>query len=439
MAPRSNQKTLMYYGWHIVAVAFAANFMAVGTGLYAFNAFLEPVCQAREWSRTQVSIALMLGTPCGLLAQLVYGTLILRLGVKRLMVFGAVTAGLAFMLIFRATHLWQFYLLYMLLYVGNGAYGGIVANAAVSNWFVKKRGKALGIATAGMTLSGAVLPFAAMLMIFHMGMEAAAIFIGAAILAVAPLALLVIVNWPEDRGLLPDGEPHDEDSGTTDPFADGLSTGIASPGLPLKPVASMDTGNTRDNDQFHWPLSRLIRTPAFWKLGGAYAMTLIGVVGVMSQMKPRFVDIGFSDTTAMGMMAVAALAGTAGKYIWGLFCDFFPAARVAAAMMAVNAVGLVVALIAHSMAGMVIFVLIFGFAMGGVMSTYPAIVADFFGRRAFPAVYRFMALFLILQMLGFVIAGLSFDLTGSYDAAYAVFILLDVLGVVTVLSVKRPD
>ncbi|MDY6905001.1 MAG: MFS transporter [Thermodesulfobacteriota bacterium] len=422
----------VYYGWYIVAVAFVANFMAVGTGLYAVNAFLEPLCQARGWTRTQVSLALMLGTPFGLTAQLVYGTLILRLGIKRLMVFGAIIAGTAFALIFRVSSLWQFYLLYILLYIGNGAYGGIVANAAVSNWFVNKRGKALGIATAGMTLSGAILPFVAMVMIVHLGMETTALIVGMAILSVAPLALLVIVNWPEDRGLLPDGETNHTVEMDTGPVNSSVAAGIVTPGLSYEAIEG-DTGKTA------WSLSQLLITPAFWKLGMAYAMTLIGVVGVMSQLKPRFVDIGLSDTAAMAMMAAAALAGTIGKYIWGLFCDYFSASRVAAAMMTVNAMGLVVALLAHSLTSMVAFVLVFGFAMGGVMSTYPAIVADFFGRTVFPAVYRYMALFLILQMLGYMIAGLSFDLTGSYDTAYAIFILLNVLGAFTVLSVRRPD
>lgn len=422
----------VYYGWYIVAIAFIANFMAVGTGLYAVNAFLEPVCQAREWTRTQVSLALMLGTPFGLLAQLVYGTLILRLGIKRLMVFGAVIGGTAFTLIFRVSSLWQFYLLYILLYMGNGAYGGIVANAAVSNWFVSKRGKALGIATAGMTLSGAILPFAAMVMIVHLGMETAALVVGLAIFSVGPLALLVVVNWPEDRGLLPDGKINHDGPVDAGPHNSSAASGIVTPGLSYETLEG-DTGKPA------WPLSRLVKTPAFWKLGMAYAMTLIGVVGVMSQLKPRFVDIGLSDTVAMTMMAGAALAGTVGKYVWGMFCDYFAASRVAAAMMAVNAIGLLVALFANSMAGMAVFVLVFGFAMGGVMSTYPTIVADFFGRRAFSAVYRFMALFLILQMLGYMIAGLSFDLTGSYDTAYGIFILLNVMGVATVLSVRRPD
>ncbi|MFP4446740.1 MAG: hypothetical protein ACLFPD_10905, partial [Desulfosudaceae bacterium] len=78
-----------YYGWYIVALAFVANFLSVGTGFYAFNAFMEPLCREYHWTRTQVNIALMIGTPFGFLGQFVFGTLVMRMGVRKLMVAGS--------------------------------------------------------------------------------------------------------------------------------------------------------------------------------------------------------------------------------------------------------------------------------------------------------------------------------------------------------------
>lgn len=422
----------VFYGWYIVAIAFLANFMAVGTGFYAFNAFLEPLCAAHGWTRTQVNMALMLGTPFGLLGQFFFGTLVMRMGVKRLMITGSLISGTAFMLLFQVSSLWLFYVLYILLYVGNGAYGGIVASSAVSNWFVRKRGQALGIATAGMSLSGALLPFGAMIMITRMGMGTTAILIGAAVLTVAPLCRLVIVNWPEDRGLQPDGAS-EPPAGEEPKLPGNLAMGITTSGLPVEPSCPISDGPTA------WPFSRLVKTSAFWKVGLAYAMAMIGVVGVMSQLKPRFVEVGFSDTTAMLLMAATALAGTIGKYVWGALCDFIAAPKMASTIMAINSIGLFSALFVHSPAATFLFICLFGFAMGGVMSTYPIIVADLFGRKAFASVFRFMAVFLMIQMLGFGIAGVSFDRFGSYTPAYILFVVLDVIAALLVFSVKRPQ
>ena len=187
-----------------------------------------------------------------------------------------------------------------------------------------------------------------------------------------------------------------------------------------------------------WTLGRLIRVPAFWQLGLAYTMVMMGVVGVMSQLKPRFVDVGFSDTTAMTLMAVTALFGAVGKYSWGMLCDFVNPTRVVSVIMVANGIGLIAALAANSAVAVGVFIFLFGFAMGGVMATYPIIVGELFGRESFASVFRFMAVFLVAQLAGYIIAGLSFDLSGSYNTAYILFLVLDIIAAVIVLSVKRP-
>lgn len=405
----------IYYGWYVAAAAFWAYFLSTGTGFYAFNAFLEPLCQIRGWTRTDLNLALVIGTVFGFSSQYIYGTILMKTGVRPLMLAGSLTAGISFMCIVRVDSLWQFYLFYSLLFIGNGAYGGIVAGAAVNNWFVEKRGKAVGLATAGMSLSGAVLPLAALFLIQKTGMELAALVIGLVMAAFGPLAWLVVRDWPEDLGLVPDGFPACSAGYGPDPIREPRTSAPANP----------------------WPLSRLLRTDAFWKLGLGFGLMMIGTVGVMSQLKPRFSDIGFSAPTAMMMMAAASLCGAAGKYIWGMMCDRFPPGRVAVAMATANAAGLGLGLLKQSTAALAIFIPLFGFSMGGIMSTFPIIVAARFGRKNFAGVLRYISFFLILQLFGYLIAGRGYDLTGSYDGAYGIFLGLDVIAVILLISLKK--
>lgn len=411
-----------YYGWYIVVVAVLANFMAVGSGFYALNAFLEPVCQLRQWSRTDINLAATIGTFCGFAGQFVYGTLVSRIGPRILMALGALAAGISFIFLFRMALLWQFYVFYILLFLFNGAYGGIVANTAVSNWFVTQRGKALGLTTAGISLSGAVLPFFAMILIFKSGIQTAALIIGLCMMLISPIAWLVVRDWPEKYGISPE------------------SVGL--PGVPLAPpVSGRENTPAKINLSTHhpytpWTLAMLIRSDVFWKIGTAYGLMMIGVVGIMSQLKPRFSDIGFNSVDAMGMMAVTALIGAAGKWLWGSFCDRFDATRVAAVMAGAIAVGMFFSLWEPTVWTLVIFIVVFGFSMGGVLSTFPVIVAERFGREAFPEVFRFLYMFLVLQMTGYLISGLSYDLTGSYDAAYGFYMVLDVIAFLLLIRVK---
>ena len=411
-----------YYGWYIAIVAVLANFMAVGSGFYALNAFLEPVSQLRQWSRTDINLAVTLGTFCGFVGQFVYGTVVINAGPRILMTLGALGAGISFIFLFQMTSLWGFYLFYILLFLSNGAYGGIVANTAVSNWFVAQRGKALGLTTAGISLSGAVLPFIAMVLILDRGVASAAFIIGLGMIFISPVAWLVVRDWPEKYGFKPDG--------------------AGPPGAPLAPTVSgrndialkFDLGSNAADEA--WSFTAMFRTTAFWKIGMAYGLMMIGVVGVMSQLKPRFSDIGFNSVDAMGLMSITALIGAAGKYFWGTFCDRFAATRVAAVMAAAIAGGMFFSLCSPSVWSLIMFIVIFGFSMGGVLSTFPVIVAERFGREGFPRVYRFLYMFLVLQMAGYLISGLSYDLTGSYDAAYALYLVLDAIACILLLRVK---
>jgi OFA family oxalate/formate antiporter-like MFS transporter len=410
-----------YYGWYITAVSFWGYFLSTGTGFYAFNAFLEPLCTARDWTRTDLNLALVIGTVFGFLSQYIYGTIVMQTGIRRLMLLGSSVAGGAFILFARVDSLWQFYLCYIFLFIGNGAYGGIVAGTAVNNWFVKKRGTAMGLATAGMSVSGAVLPMAALMLIRYSGIENAAFCIGLLIIGFGPLAWFLVRDWPEELGLTPEG----------------LLPENSEHPLPVVPTPlqiHLAPGRPRGTQ---WPLSRLAASPVFWKIGFSFGLMMIGTVGVMSQLKPRFSDIGFSSVTAMLMMAATALAGAMGKYSWGFLCDRLAPRWVVAAMALFNCIGLGLGLINHSSAALMIFIPVFGFAMGGIMSTLPVMVATFFGRKNFSSVLRYISIFLVLQMFGYLIAGQSYDITGSYDAAYMVFIGLDLISVLLLLSLKQ--
>ena len=391
-----------------------ANFLSVGTGFYIFNAFMEPLQKARGWSRTDINIALVIGMFFGILSQFIYGGLVTWLGPRLLMFLGPFLSGTAFILLFRTEHIGFFYLWCMVLFMGNAAYGGIVSNTAVSNWFEEKRGRALGFATAGVSFSGAVLPFIAMMIILHSGLSQAAIQIGLLITLFGPLAWMVVRNWPEEHGLLPDGKSPES----------------------LELQASSSTNYPAAEPILH--IKELLRMGAFWKIGLSFGLGMIGIVGVMTQLKPRFVDEGFGDLKGMGLMAATALIGAFGKYFWGALCDRYDSRRVVASLFLLNAIGLLFSLIHGELLALMLFILIFGFAMGGIMSTYPIIVADFFGRKQFPSVMKFISFFFLIQVSGYVISGQSFDHTGSYDLAYKIYILLFFAAFILLGSVKRP-
>lgn len=187
----------LFYGWYIVAISLLCRFMSTGVGFYIFNAFMDPLCKTRGWSRLDINFAPMLGNAVGVINIFVFGTLVMRVGPRWLMTIGPVISGLAFAGLGLAEQLWQFYGFFLLMILGNGAMAGVVSDTVVNNWFEKDRGKALGLSTVGVSLSGAVLPFTAMVIIERASLLSAFIWIGAAIVSLAPAAWFVVRDRAE--------------------------------------------------------------------------------------------------------------------------------------------------------------------------------------------------------------------------------------------------
>jgi OFA family oxalate/formate antiporter-like MFS transporter len=379
-----------------------AHFMSVGSGFYIFNTFMQPLCEVRGWTRTDVNLAIILGRIIKILGGLIYGSLVTRYGPRRLMTLGPIIGGLAFIFLLNSQWLWCFYVCSIILFIGNGSYGGVVANTAVNNWFKRRRGMAMGISTVGISLSGAVLPMIA-LWIFNNGdLTTSALCIGICILAMAPFAWFIVRDWPESSNSPSDEKMRQE--------------------FQSQQMQHITDKNPPDNENQLIDLPALIKDSRFWRIGLSYGFMMTGVVGVMTQLKPYFSDIGFSHMEAMVLMSSTAFMGAVGKCVWGILLDYFQYNRIVAMIALLNAIGLSFALLKWGYFTSLCFVVVFGFAMGGVLSTLPVIVASNYGRKSFPFVFKYISVFLILEVLGLVIAGQSFDRLGSYDFAYIVFI-----------------
>lgn len=418
----------VFYGWYIVLVSLLCRFMSTGVGFYAFNALMEPLCKERGWSRLDINLAPMLGNAVGVANMFVFGTLVMRIGPRTLMSVGPVISGLAFIYLGQVDTLWQFYTLFILMILGNGAMAGIVSDTVVNNWFNRSRGKALGLSTVGVSLSGAVLPFTAMLIIERFGLAHAFLWIGVAITLIAPLSWAIIKDTPERFGLAPDG--------IAVLPGGGLLNGAAPRSRRAQDQAKAQPSENAVAPSPPWTFTRAMSSPAFWKLSAAYAFAMMGVTGVMFQLAPRFQDLGYSRHQAMYCMSFTALIGAAGKYAWGALCDRFQPRKVVMALMVAAAVGLTLGMIKDSPLALVLFTVIYGFAMGGVVSTAPIMISDIFGREVYASMARFSSAAINLYFVSYFFMGWSFDRTGSYDSAYVLFILLFLVATSLIASIN---
>jgi OFA family oxalate/formate antiporter-like MFS transporter len=416
-----------FYGWNIVGLSFIASAMSMGVSAYTLGVFMRPMTEELGWSRAMISGTQSVSTfTTGLLAPLV-GPVLDRRGGKALMVVGAAISGTALICLSLVQHLWGFYLFRGLLFtVGQLGMGSLVINVAISNWFVRKRGRAIAIGAMGTSVAAMTLPIWSERLIADYGWRTAWIALGLLTwVLVIPAAALIMRRRPEDMGLQPDGDPD-----STQPAA-----ALAAP-----PGRVTEAQRSRDAV---WTRRAAMGTPALWLIIGAFGLASMGMGAMLLHLVPFLEDSGQSAAAAAGAITALGLAGLIFKPIWGMLIDRYPVRYCAMVEFLIcgSAVG---AILAAGNSGSVPFAYLatfyFGVGIGGVITVNEVVWANYFGRRTLGTVRSIAMPFQIISSAGGpLLAGIAYDRTGSYQGAFLFFIATYLLATVLMALLRAPQ
>ncbi|MFQ5513252.1 MAG: MFS transporter [Myxococcota bacterium] len=420
----------MFYGWRVVAVTFVTHFVSVGFIFYSYGAFFKALAAEFGGSRLSVSVGLsIMQLVTGLFAPFL-GRMLDRGSIRHIMTLGALLMGCGFVLCARIAELWQFYaVLGTLLAVGAAMLGGLAGSTLVANWFIARRGTALGVATMGISLSGLIMAPLATRLIATYGWRLTFVLYGVVVLVgVLPLAWLAIVNRPEDLDLLPDGSP--------DPARVAPRDALPEPVLPLAPGDQIIDHPAR----LEWSTLGALRDGNFWAIVVAAALNFCAMGAVLVHIIPHATDIGFSPDRAALVLSCMAGAGVIGKLLFGWLADRASVRLGFSLSSLLQAFGVFLLLDARGLGALLLSGAIFGLGMGGLVPLWGALVGAAFGRFAFGRVMGLMSpCMLPIQMLGVPFAGYVYDLRGSYDLALWIFIGLYAASLLTILRLRLPD
>ena len=391
----------LFYGWKLGLLASLGNFLIQGSAVYLMNAFIEPFTALYGWNRGDMGLALGIGSFCGMGCAPFLASLSMRFSLRYIMTLGAVVGGITLFMLARFTNLWLFTVNLSLLWIAGQACGGVIANALMSNWFIASRGRAFGMVNFGVSFSGAILPFVALVLLKTFSVQTASAILGSfALFVLAPAVWVLVRDTPESIGLTPDGTP-----------------------LACSPEESPAASEPSDVPN----VADLLRSPLVWRIGLAFGILLLTCAGVVGQLKPRFSDLGFSDFAAMSFMCATAFFTASGKYLWGWICDRYPPITVSRVLCIVSIGAYLLAFLPPNLPSVIVFTVVCGVTMGGYWTCLPAVVVNVFGRKHFMAVYRVVGIFIFLKSAGYIIMGKAHQLTGNYDAAFLFFCCLFVV------------
>ncbi len=409
----------VFYGWWIVLAAALMQWYGAGVWFYGFSVVFKSIITNFGWARAVTAGAFSLARLEGGLEGPIVGWLIDRIGPRRMAVFGAVVAGVGYVLLARMDSLVALYVLFgVVIAFGYNAGFSHAGTAAVANWFSRKRGRALGLYTLGAGLGGATIVPAIGWLIQEFGWRTTVALIGIGMwLIVLPLSL-VLRHKPEQYGQHPDGET---------PAPPSVGTGAS-----LVAVAS-DT----DEGDFTW--REALKTSTFWILLLGAGARSIGRSSVVLHEVAYLTDIGISEVAAavaLGMMVAISIPG---RLFFGWLGDRIDKRWVMMTTYLLQAVGVLVLAHVRTIEQVYVFLVFFGIGYVGAIPTFIAMRGEYFGRKAFATIQGIMRLFLMVPtVVGPIFAGFVYDSTGSYYNAFMLFALLYVLGAVVIFFARRP-
>ncbi len=395
---RADRGERVFYGWLIVGVLFFISIIDGGF-TYTFSTFLKPLTQEFGWSRAETATAFSLYLLVAGLVLPAWGWLIDHVGARWVFLLSALIDGVALLLLSVVSSLPGFYALYLFLGVGLAGIGPMPVGKVITQWFVAKRGLAMGIALVGASGGGLVLvPLCGFLIAEFSWRVGYQVLAGLSLFGMLPLVWFFVVNSPEEKGLRP--------------------LGHTSPTVRRTSPTPEPERAVRD-----WTLRQALSTPTFWILGAAFCLGLMAAGAVLAHQVAFFQDAGYSLEFSATITGISLGMSMAGRFLAGWISEHVrhPHALLAGCLI-MQAVGIGVLLFLESLGfwALALFVSLFGLGYGGMIVLWPLIVGHDFGRQAFGAIAGVLGTLglSIGGALGPIIAGVLYDNTGSYDWAF---------------------
>lgn len=375
-------------GWWMVASLFIVMVLVNGPVLGTPGVFFMPLLKEFGVQRAQLSLMSSLMFVGFGMAAPFSGWLLDRIEARIVMVSGALLAGLTFVELGRVHSFAGLVAAYMVLGFGAGGATFVPTQFVITNWFGARRGTALGIAFVGMAVGPMLAAVVAQQLIATLGWRMAYMALAVPMLLFAiPLVALTIRSRPP-KAVEPGGEGAAES-------LEGLEVGAA------------------------------LRSRSFWLLTGAFLLFGLAVNGIVFHFIPYLRGRGYDAGSAAVALSLMFGAGALGNLTFGILGDQMRSRVAMGSNLILLAVVAVALLSAPGRDSMMIFAIAFGIANAGPTLLEPMVAADCFGLKRFGSLTGLVHIGGTTgAVLGPVIAGAVFDLTGSYAPAFDAFIVI---------------
>ena len=376
----------VFYGWWIVLACFAISFYMGSVLFWGFTAFFTPLVKEFGWSYTQISFASSLrGLEMGILSPLM-GILVDRFSPRKIILIGVVAVALGLFSLSYAQNLTMFYLSIISMGLGSAGCTSVVLMTAVSKWFRRRLGLALGIMASGFGASGLGTSVIVWLIDTYGWRGAVTIEAVGILLICLPLAMIV----------------------RDDPGRYGLEVD----GVKRKPV---DNLSCQPAPEVSLSLRSAWRSRPYISLLLIETIRFAAVSAVGLHVMPYLESLGVARSVAGVVASAVPVCSILGRVGYGYLGDRIDKRKAFAFSLTGMTLGLLVFAHVGETWTLVLFLALFSPGLGGGMVLRGAVIRETFGPAAFGSLLgTVMGGSALGGMLGSTLAGWSYDQFGRY-------------------------
>lgn len=406
----NQKKSRLFYGWLIVLVAMLGISAGIAPFVFAsLGLFMLPFESEFGWSRTEISSLIPVMVVSLMLVQPILGNIIDKVGVRRVLIpsFAAFGVGLAAIPVL-VSELWHLALIFLFFGTIGAAANTLPYMKAITSWFNRYRGLAIGLSVSGIGLGYAYVPILVQAVIDGYDWRTAYFVLSAIVLfLVVPLTAVVLRNTPQEMGLEPDGKVYEKTQPTPE-VGEGLSSAEAR------------------------------RTKEFWLLSLIFLCIAFVLHGVLPHLVPMLVDKGIDSATSAGVASAMGLTVFVSRILIGYLVDRFFAPRVAMLFFALSVVGFALLSISSSIGFMYMAAVMVGLSLGAEIDLLAYLAGKYFGLRSFGEIYGLLFIgVLVGSATGPMAFGFGFEATGSYSGILTVAIFVNLAALILTSQLRR--
>ncbi|AUJ30697.1 MAG: OFA family MFS transporter [Liquorilactobacillus hordei] len=391
---------------YIVAFAGIMLHLMIGS-VYAWSVFTEPIAKQTGWTEASVAGAFSIAIFFLGMSAAFMGRIVEAAGPRLTGTISSILYSVGIILTGYSIHIHSL----LLLYIAYGVIGGlglgsgyVTPVSTIIKWFPDKRGLATGLAIMGFGFAAMLTGPVAQNLIASVGLEKTFYILGTFYFVVMIISAQFIRK----------------------PNSSKESVSLEKKGIRIT------TGPELTANQ-------AVKTKSFVLLWFMFFINITCGIGLVSAASPMAQEMtGMSAATAAVMVGIIGLFNGFGRLIWATLSDFIGRPVTFSAIFIVNVVMLSTILTFSTPLVFVIALCLVLSCYGAGFSVIPAYLGDVFGTKELGAIHGYiLTAWAVAGIVGPLLLSFTHQILHSYSVTLIVFIIIDILALISSFWIQR--